>query len=54
MRNNRLWTYIRNYPMYHIYYKHTKKHKQEMEDTRNRVYDRFLDILGYKHPKDRR
>jgi len=50
----RLCNRIRNYPLYHLHYKHTKKHKQELKDTANRVYDRFLDVMGYRHPQDKR
>jgi len=46
---------IRNSRLYYwLYYKHTKKHKQELKDTTNRVYDRFLDVMGRRHPQDKR
>ena len=27
---------------------------QELKDTTDRVYDRFLDVMGYRHPQDKR
>jgi len=51
----RLCNRIRNSRLYYLlYYKHTKKHKQELKDTTNRVYDRFLDVMGRRHPQDKR
>jgi len=31
---------------YHVYYKHTKKHKKDMQDTHDRVMKRRLEIIG--------
>jgi len=31
---------------YHIYYKHTTKHKKDLEDTYNRVMKTRKEILG--------
>ena len=31
---------------YHIYYKHTKKHKQELKDVYNSVMNERMKIIG--------
>lgn len=37
---------INSRPYYHIYYKHTAKHKQDMEDTYNRSMESRKRIIG--------
>ena len=32
---------------HHVYYKHTKKHKREMQETQDRVLKLRKSILGY-------
>ncbi len=38
--NSKLW--------YHMYYKHTKQHKQELASVRQRVLKRRDEILGMR------